>query len=140
MFNRSTVVTALGWCRAWFGALVMGLNHTIKQARTRAVFVQAAAIAALLLFAQAAPAQQSTIEIYEFVFVKLSGRPGHQGYFPMQSAPAPGQPSTIRVTLFGPVLSARAELVRMKGAAIAAAAEVLMNSRRVSGCFIKCEC
>ena len=54
-------------------------------------------------------------ELYEFVFVKLSGRPGHQGYFPTQGAPAPGQQATLRATLFGPVLSARAELVSTTG-------------------------
>src|SRR5438552_3681884 len=46
------------------------------------------------------------VEFYEFVFVELQGRPEHGGYAPIQGSPLPGKQATLRVKLFGGVLSA----------------------------------
>lgn len=73
----------------------------------------------LLLHSGQIKAQTSPVELYEFVFVEFGGRPGHQGYAPRQGVPASGQQAAIRVKLFGPVLSARAEFINAAGVIVA---------------------
>ena len=56
-----------------------------------------------------------SIQLYEFVFVEVQGRPGHGGYAPIQGAPVPSREATIHVTLLGDVQSASLDLIGQNG-------------------------
>lgn len=56
-----------------------------------------------------------SIQLYEFVFVEVQGRPEHGGYAPIQGAPVPGKQATVRVKLFGGVQSASLDLIGENG-------------------------
>lgn len=60
----------------------------------------------------------SLLELVDFSFVELRGRPAHQGMFPIDGLPVLGAPSTVRAKLAGPIASSQFELVTPAGAPI----------------------
>ncbi|MGQ0620583.1 MAG: thrombospondin type 3 repeat-containing protein [Panacagrimonas sp.] len=60
----------------------------------------------------------SSLELSDFNFVELRGRPAHQGMFPIDGLPVLGTPSTIRAKLSGPIASSQFEFVTPAGLTI----------------------
>jgi len=60
----------------------------------------------------------AAVELYDFQFVSLRGRTGHEGYFPLQASPVAGTDAIARVRLIGPVQTARVNLVAENGSSL----------------------
>jgi von Willebrand factor A domain-containing protein 7 len=61
---------------------------------------------------------KSEISLVSVEFVRLGGRPGHEGYFRIPGQPIAGQAATLRVTLSGPAKSVDFQLVSEDGEVI----------------------
>lgn len=61
---------------------------------------------------------QSDLYILNAEFVRLGGRPGHEGYFRIAGQPLAGRPQTLRTTLSGALRSAEFKLVDAGGEVI----------------------
>ncbi|PYR63186.1 MAG: hypothetical protein DMF91_04225 [Acidobacteria bacterium] len=62
----------------------------------------------------------SALELADFSFVELRGRPEHQGLFPINGRPVLGENQTARANLFGAFSTARFELISPAGETIQA--------------------
>src|SRR4051794_39848046 len=90
------------------GVLVNKLVRLLRQCAFRAF------ICAVGLPANAFAA----VELYDFQFVSMRGRPGHEGYFPLQASPVAGSDAVARVRLIGPVQTAQITFVAEDGSAL----------------------
>jgi hypothetical protein len=70
-------------------------------------------------------AGESDLRFSSFRFTRLAGRPGHEGYFPIDGLPLAGQTSTADAVLDGPFTTAQFELRNKAGAVV----QVLALSR-----------
>ncbi len=57
----------------------------------------------------------SAIQFYAFDFVELTGRPAHEGYFPIAGNPIAGLSTNALATLFGPVARATFQMISPTG-------------------------
>jgi hypothetical protein len=53
--------------------------------------------------------------LYRFEFVTLTGRPGHEGLFPIQGQPAGSGPFTVLASMLGPFDTASFKLMSLDG-------------------------
>lgn len=60
----------------------------------------------------------SPIQFNSFQFVELTGRPAHEGYFPIAGQPLANTDQTVLASLFGPVNTAQFKLVADDGSPI----------------------
>jgi hypothetical protein len=60
------------------------------------------------------------VSLIDFRFVKLSGRPGHEGYFPDKGPIRAGAERTCRVVMDGPFRTAEFEFISSEGSRISA--------------------
>ncbi len=60
----------------------------------------------------------SSIQFASFQFVELTGRPAHEGFFPIAGQPVVGSDQTGLASLFGPFATANFQLVSQSGATI----------------------
>jgi hypothetical protein len=61
---------------------------------------------------------QSELYMLSVEFVRLGGRPGHEGYFKIPGQPLAGRPQTLQATVSGALRSAEFKLVSANGEAI----------------------
>lgn len=61
----------------------------------------------------------AVVDFYDVAFVEIAGRPGHEGYFPIQGSPIQGASAVVRVRLFGPVGTAQIKFISSSGATLA---------------------
>ncbi len=59
--------------------------------------------------------EREGIDLVDFAFVELRGRPGHEGLFPVQAAPAAGTTQRCRITLSGVAEPPNAVIVSASG-------------------------